>query len=173
MKNRIFRFLYRKHSVNYFWCLRNKSKYSKFKILRWINIYKYNKLCTKFGASIPLDTTIKGRPYLPHGLNGIFISHGASIDENCIIYQQVTIGSNTLKDSKGRGAPNIGKNVLIGAGAKIIGNVNIGDNVRIGANCVVTKDIPSNCTVVLNGVRVILHDIIKNNTFQTYKTLDK
>lgn len=55
-----------------------------------------------------------------------------------------------------RGAPTIGNNCLIGAGAKIIGNVRIGNNVRIGANAIVVDDIPDNCTVVMNKPRVIV-----------------
>lgn len=56
----------------------------------------------------------------------------------------MTIGSNG-KDNK---APNIGDNVLIGAGAKIIGGINIGNNCKIGANAVVTKSVPANKTVI-------------------------
>lgn len=71
-----------------------------------------------------------------------------------MIYQQVTIGSNDLQNS--RRAPTIGNNCLIGAGAKIIGNVHIGDNVRIGANAIVVDDVPDNCTIVMNKPRVIV-----------------
>lgn len=53
------------------------------------------------------------------------------------------------------GAPVIGNNVLIGAGAKIIGNIRVGNNVKIGANCVVHCDVPDNCTVVLDNCRII------------------
>lgn len=89
-----------------------------------------------FGASFAAP------PRLPHGLNGIIVSHNAVIGRNCTIFHQVTIG-------EGRGgAPVIGDNVLIGAGAKIIGGVRIGDNVRIGAGCVVMQDIPDNTTVI-------------------------
>ena len=56
------------------------------------------------------------------------------------------------------GAPTIGNNCLIGAGAKIIGNVRVGDNVRIGANAIVVDDVPDNCTVVMNKPRVIVRD---------------
>lgn len=74
-------------------------------------------------------------PHLPHGLNGIIVSHNAVIGKNCRIFHQVTIG-------EGRGgAPIIGDNVLIGAGAKIIGNIRIGSGAKIGAGCVVTQDI--------------------------------
>ena len=92
---------------------------------------------------------------------------GAKIGRNCVIFHQVTIGSNTLSDSKKCGAPIIGDNVYIGCGAKIIGSVRIGNNVRIGANCVVTNDVPDNCTVVLNKPRVIQKEE-RNNSFVAY-----
>ena len=81
-------------------------------------------------------------PQLPHGLNGIIISHNAVIGKNCTIFHQVTIG-------QGReGAPVIGDNVLIGAGAKVIGGIRVGNNVKIGSGCVVMEDVPDNTTVI-------------------------
>lgn len=66
-------------------------------------------------------------------------------------------GDNWIKRSKKLGgAPRIGNNCLIGAGAKIIGNVYVGNHVRIGANAIVVDDIPDNCTVVMNKPRVIV-----------------
>lgn len=119
-------------------------------------------------ANIGLETKFSGYPYFPHGICGIFISQGAKIGKNCTIFQQVTIGSNTLKDSSGYGAPQIGDNVYIGAGAKIIGNVKIGNNCRIGANCVVTKDVPDNATVVMEQPRIIVHEMERENEFVNY-----
>lgn len=87
---------------------------------------------------------------MEHGLNGIIISHYAKIGKNCTIFQQVTIA----QDSENKSAT-IGDNCIIGAGAKIIGNVTIGNNVVIGANAVVTKDIPSNSTAVGSPARII------------------
>ena len=80
---------------------------------------------------------------------GLFIQHGfstiimADLGRNCWVNQQVTIG---YKDQTGR--PQIGDNVRITAGAKVIGNIKIGDNVTIGANAVVVKNVPDNCVVV-------------------------
>lgn len=89
-------------------------------------------------------------PRLPHGLNGIIVSHNAVIGENCTIFHQVTIG-------EGRsGAPAIGNNVLIGAGAKVIGGIRIGDNVRIGAGCTVMQDVPDNTTVIPAAPQLII-----------------
>lgn len=87
--------------------------------------------------------------------NRLFYFRRGYIGANCVIFQQVTIGSNTLSDTKSAGAPVIGDNCYIGAGAKIIGNVTIGNNCRIGANAVVTKDVPDNSTVISGEMRII------------------
>lgn len=121
----------------------------------------------KHNSYVGLNTIFKGISCLPHGFNGIFISDNAIIGKNCVIFQGVTIGSNTLEDTKNFGFPIIGNNCYIGAGAKIIGNVRIGDNVRIGANAIVTFDVPSNCTVVLNKPRIIKKNKL-NNRFIKY-----
>jgi len=86
--------------------------------------------------------------------NGLFIDHGMGvvigettiIGDNVTIYQGVTLGG-TGKE-KGKRHPTIGNNVVIGAGAKLLGNITIGDSSYIGANAVVIKDVPANSTVV-------------------------
>lgn len=110
----------------------------------------------KKNSYIGLNTSFKNEPIFPHGISNIFISDSAKIGKNAVIFQDVTIGSNTIEGSIGNGAPTIGDSVYIGAGAKIIGNVKIGNNVRIGANAVVVEDIPDNSVVVLNKPRVIV-----------------
>ena len=135
------------------------------KLISYYYKIKYNKICLRNNSFIPISARIGDNIVFPHGLAGIFISQKAIIGDNCVIFHQVTIGSNNLKDSNGYGAPIIGNNVYIGAGAKIIGNVKIGDNVRIGANAVVVNDIPANATVVLDNPRIILHEKSKNNEF--------
>lgn len=124
----------------------------------------YTLYLDKKGSYIGYGSNFKDIPCFPHRIRGIFISGEASIGRNCVIFQQVTIGSNTLKDSKKQGSPIIGDNVYIGAGAKIIGNVKIGDNVRVGANCVITSDIQDNCVVVLEKPRII-PKVNMNNRF--------
>lgn len=74
---------------------------------------------------------------------GIVISSRAKIGEHCDIRQNVTIGQRSDRD-----VPVIGNNVLIGAGAMIIGNVSVGDNARIGAGAIVLKDVPPNTTYI-------------------------
>lgn len=105
--------------------------------------------CASIGTHRNFGASFATAPQLPHGLNGIVISHNVVIGKNCRIFHQVTIG-------EGRGgAPVIGDNVLIGAGAKLIGGIRIGNNVRIGAGCVVMEDIPDNVTVLPPENRLI------------------
>lgn len=111
-------------------------------------LFWYEKKLRSNNSWIGYKCKISNKPHFPHGISGIFISHEANIGNDCVIYQQVTIGSNKLRTSHSYGAPTVGDNVLIGAGAKIIGNCKIGNNVHIGANCSVVKNIPNNAVVV-------------------------
>ena len=140
-------------------------------IKKCISRLRYLKMINSCGAFIPLNCTFGKNCIFPHGVFGVFVSNGAVIGDSCVIFHQVTIGSNTLVDSKGKGCPKIGNNVYIGTGAKIIGNVKVGNNVRIGANCVVTTDIPDNSTVVMTKPVIIKHEERLNNAFITYKEL--
>lgn len=110
--------------------------------LRKLAILRHKFWSVVTGADIPLDSNIQGGLLMPHP-NGVVIHPDARIGPNCLIFQQVTIGT------RGRhGAPVIGGHVDIGAGAKILGTINIGDNVCIGANAVVLTDVPSNSSAV-------------------------
>ena len=93
------------------------------------------------GADIPINSSIGGGLMIPHP-NGIVINPGAVIGPNCLILQQVTIGSGH------GGVATIGGHVDFGAGAKILGAVTIGDHAVIGANAVVTKDVPAGAVAV-------------------------
>ena len=95
---------------------------------------------------------IGGGWVLMHGF-GVVLNGGAKIGRNCTMYQGVTIGTVDLKTF-----PVIGDDVLIGAGAKILGNVNVGNHAKIGAGAIVVDDIPDNCTVV--GPKAAVHHII-------------
>ena len=83
--------------------------------------------------------------FIDHGM-GVVIGETAIIGNNVLVYQGVTLGGTGLE--KGKRHPTIGNNVVIGTGAKILGNITVGDNSYIGANAVVIKDVPPNSTVV-------------------------
>lgn len=154
------------------WEYRDKILRNKKSFLNRIRYLKLFRIMKKTHCLIPINRDIN-KFTTPHGLFGIYISFGSKVGKNCVIFNNVTIGSNTLEDSKGYGAPSIGNNVYIGVGAKIIGNVKIGDNVRIGANCVVVEDIENNSTVVLQHPRIIKNKIIKNNTYYSWEERKK
>lgn len=83
--------------------------------------------------------------FIDHGM-GVVIGETSIIGDNVLLYQGVTLGGTGLE--KGKRHPTIGNNVVIGGGAKVLGNITIGDNSYIGANAVVIKDVPPNSTVV-------------------------
>lgn len=102
-----------------------------------------------------MGAVFEDKPKFPHSFYGVFISHNAHIGKNAVIFQQVTIGSNTIQNSKTYGSPTIGDNCYIGSGAKIIGGITLGKNVRVGTNCVITCNIPDNSVCVLRGLDII------------------
>ncbi len=102
------------------------------------------------GADIPLTSHIGGGLKLLHP-NGIVIHPDARIGPNCIIFQQVTVGTR----EHGPQVPEIGGDVSIGAGAKILGGVRIGAHARIGANAVVLCDVPDGAVAVGIPARII------------------
>ena len=97
------------------------------------------------GIEIHPGAKIGRRLFIGHGM-GIVVGETATIGDDCTIYHGVTLGG-TGKD-KNKRHPDIGNNVMIGCGAKVLGPIKIGDNVKVGANAVVLKDIEENCTVV-------------------------
>jgi serine O-acetyltransferase len=92
--------------------------------------------------------------FIDHGM-GVVIGETAIVGDYALIYQEVTLGG-TGKEI-GKRHPTLGKNVVVGAGAKVLGNIQIGDNVRIGAGSVVLRDVPSNRIVVGIPGRITHH----------------
>jgi serine O-acetyltransferase len=84
---------------------------------------------------------------------GVVIGETAILGDYCLIYQNVTLGG-TGKES-GKRHPTLGCNVVVGTGAKVLGNLQVGDHVRVGAGSIVLRDVPSDCTVVGVPGRVI------------------
>ncbi len=105
---------------------------------------------------------------------GLFIDHGCAvvigettiIGDNCTIYQGVTLGGTGKHEGKRH--PTIGNNVMIGAGAKVLGPINIGDNSKVAAGAVVLKDIPENSTAVGVPARVV-----RGKNVEKEQTLDQ
>lgn len=147
-----------------------KNGYNKFsnKFIKKIFENAYYLHLKRYGSYIDLKANFINIPLFPHDYFGIFISGGSHIGRDCVIFQHVTIGSNTIPKSKKFGSPTIGDNCYIGAGAKIIGNISIGNNCRIGANCVVVNDIKSNSVVVNGKVNIIQKEEL-DNRFYTKK----
>ena len=103
------------------------------------------------GIEIHPGAKIGKRLFIDHGM-GVVIGETTEIGENCLLYQGVTLGG-TGKD-KGKRHPTLGNNVMVGAGAKVLGPITIGNNVKVAANAVVLKPIPDNCTAVGVPARV-------------------
>lgn len=97
------------------------------------------------GIEIHPGAKIGKRFFIDHGM-GVVIGETSIVGNDVLLYQGVTLGGTGLERAKRH--PTIGNNVVIGAGAKVLGNITIGDNSYIGANAVVIKDIPPNSTVV-------------------------
>jgi len=105
----------------------------------------------KFGIEIHPGATIGRRVFIDHGV-GVVIGSTAIIGDDVIIYQGVTLGG-TGKDT-GKRHPTVGNNVMIGAGAKVLGPVKIGNSARIAAGAVVLADVPEKATAVGVPARV-------------------
>ena len=106
----------------------------------------------KTGIEIHPGATIGKGLFIDHGM-GVVIGETTEIGDNCTLYQGVTLGG-TGKDV-GKRHPTLGNNVLVGAGAKVLGPFKIEDNSKIAANAVVLKEVPENSTAVGIPARVV------------------
>ena len=106
----------------------------------------------KTGIEIHPAAKIGKGVFIDHG-TGVVIGETAEVGDNCTIYQGVTLGG-TGKE-RGKRHPTIGKNVMVGAGAKVLGPILVGDNAKIAANAVVLAEVPPNSTAVGIPARVV------------------
>jgi len=97
------------------------------------------------GIEIHPGATIGRKFFIDHGM-GVVIGETAEIGDNCLLYQGVVLGGTSLEKKKRH--PTLGKSVVVGAGATLLGAINVGDNARIGAGSVVLSDVPPGATVV-------------------------
>ena len=116
------------------------------------------------GVEIHPAARIGAGVFIDHGM-GVVVGETAEIGDGVTLYQGVTLGG-TGKD-RGKRHPTIGRGVMVGVGAKVLGNVSVGDYSRIGAGAVVVSHVPPNCTVVgvpgrvvrRDGLRVVASDL--------------
>ena len=97
------------------------------------------------GIEIHPGATIGRRVFIDHGM-GVVIGETAEIGDDCTLYHGVTLGGTSW--NKGKRHPTLGKGVVIGAGAKVLGPILIGDDAKIGSNAVVVRDVPAGATAV-------------------------
>ncbi len=134
------------------------------------------------GVEIHPAADIDGGFFIDHGF-GVVIGETAKIGRNVTMYQGSTLGG-TGKET-GKRHPTVGDNVVVGAGAKVLGNITIGNNVYIGANAVVLQSVPDDCTVVgvpgrcvkQEGERVtsltLRHDLLPDPILQSLEDLQR
>jgi serine O-acetyltransferase len=120
--------------------------------LKWLARVLSNVARLFTGIEIHPGATIGRRFFIDHGM-GVVIGETTEIGDDCTLYHGVTLGGTSW--DKGKRHPTLGRDVVIGAGAKVLGPVTIKDGVRIGSNAVVLKDVPAGSTVVGVPGRVV------------------
>jgi serine O-acetyltransferase len=108
------------------------------------------------GIEIHPGATIGQRVFIDHGM-GVVIGETAVVGDDCTIYQGVTLGGTSLTRGFKR-HPTLGRGVIIGAGAQVLGNFMVGDGAKVGSNAVVVKEVPPGATAVGNPARVLLKE---------------
>ena len=117
------------------------------------------------GIEIHPGATIGRRFFIDHGM-GVVIGETAEIGDDCTLYHGVTLGGTSW--NKGKRHPTLGKGVVVGAGAKILGPIMVGDGARIGSNAVVVKDVPPGATAIGIPARIIEAQETQNGRFAAY-----
>ena len=112
------------------------------------------------GIEIHPGAVIGTNFFIDHG-SGVVIGETAEIGDNCTVYQGVTLGG-TGKEV-GKRHPTLGNNVMVGAGARVLGPFKVGDNSKIAANAVVLSEVPPNCTAVGVPARIVRRDGVRVN----------
>ncbi|HAF53643.1 MAG TPA: serine O-acetyltransferase [Thauera sp.] len=105
------------------------------------------------GIEIHPGAVIGRRVFIDHGM-GVVIGETAEIGDDCTIYQAVTLGGTSLYRGTKR-HPTLGRGVVVGAGAKVLGGFTVGDGAKIGSNAVVVKPVPAGATAVGNPARIV------------------
>ena len=123
---------------------------------KWLGRFISNFSRWITGIEIHPGAKLGARVFFDHGM-GIVIGETAEIGDGCTIYHGVTLGGTSLYKGAKR-HPTLGKDVVIGAGAKVLGGFTVGDGAKVGSNAVVTKPVPEGATAVGNPARIIQED---------------
>jgi serine O-acetyltransferase len=119
---------------------------------RWLGRFVSHMARWFTGIEIHPGASIARRVFIDHGM-GVVIGETAEIGEDCTLYHGVTLGGTSW--AKGKRHPTLGKGVVIGAGAKILGPIIIGDGAKIGSNAVVVKPVPAGATAIGIPARLV------------------
>ena len=123
--------------------------------LRWLARLGSHVARFLTGIEIHPGATIGRRVFIDHGM-GVVIGETAEIGDDCTLYHGVTLGG--VSWDKGKRHPTLGRGVVVGAGAKILGPFTVGDEAKVGSNSVVVKAVPAGATVVGIPARVVEHE---------------
>jgi serine O-acetyltransferase len=123
--------------------------------LRWLARWTSHIARWVTGIEIHPGATIGRRFFIDHGM-GVVIGETAEIADDVTLYHGVTLGGTTW--NKGKRHPTLGKGVVVGAGAKILGPLVVGDYAKVGSNAVVVKDVPPGATAVGIPARIIMEE---------------
>jgi serine O-acetyltransferase len=121
--------------------------------LRWLGRFVSHLSRWLTGIEIHPGAKIGQRVFIDHGM-GVVIGETAEVGDGCTIYHGVTLGGTSLYKGAKR-HPTLGRDVVVGAGAKVLGGFTVGDGARVGSNAVVTKPVPAGATAVGNPARII------------------
>ena len=123
---------------------------------KWLGRFVSNFSRWMTGIEIHPAAKIGERVFFDHAM-GVVVGETAEIGDGCTIYQGVTLGGTSLYKGEKR-HPTLGKDVVVGAGAKVLGGFTVGDGAKVGSNAVVTKPVPAGATAVGNPARIIQVD---------------
>ena len=125
--------------------------------LKWLGRFISHIARFLTGIEIHPGARIGERVFFDHAM-GVVVGETAEIGDGCTIYQGVTLGGTALYKGAKR-HPTLGRNVVVGAGAQVLGGFNVGDGAKVGSNAVVTKPVPAGATAVGNPARIIQADL--------------
>lgn len=134
--------------------------------LKWLARMLSNLMRWFTGIEIHPGASIGQRFFIDHGM-GVVIGETAVIGDDCTVYHGVTLGGTSWK--KGKRHPRLENDVVVGAGAKVLGPITVGEGSRIGSNAVVVKEVPPGCTVVGIPGRIVSQSITTGDAVKDKK----